>query len=299
MEEKSTLKSFNASPHFSIKHTNYFEIYDTLLSQFIDREIIFLEVGVLDGGSLFMWRDFFGENARIIGVDLNPEAIKWRDYGFEIYIGNQSDPKFWSDLFKTVGTVDVILDDGGHRNDQQIATLTGALPHVKDGGLIIVEDTQTSFMKFESFQKYSFVGFLKTKIKSLYARSDELVLSSDIYSKTVHSIEFFTGICVLHIDRTKCANTQRIENDGARNNSDDFRYDNDGRLLNFLRFSYDWISWDHISEKRLKKYPLLCKFLKLKIIRFILRIFIVPIRFFFYLQIRVCNFFNLRRILKG
>ena len=42
-----------------------------------------------------MWRKFFGNKARIIGIDINPIAKKWEKNGFEIFIGNQSDPNFW------------------------------------------------------------------------------------------------------------------------------------------------------------------------------------------------------------
>lgn len=140
-----------------------------------------------------MWREFFGKDARIIGVELNPEAIKWREHGFEIFIGDQSDPRFWVDFFLEVGDINVLLDDGGHQNDQQIVTVKSALPHVLDGGQIIIEDTQTSFMKFESFKRYSFVSYLQNRIKSLYARSDELNLVNDIFSKSIHSLEFLLG----------------------------------------------------------------------------------------------------------
>lgn len=37
----------------------------------------FVEIGVLDGGSLFMWRDYLGKDAEIIGIDLNPDAKRW------------------------------------------------------------------------------------------------------------------------------------------------------------------------------------------------------------------------------
>ena len=83
-----------ASPYRSIKHESYFEVYDFLLEEYIGRDITFVEIGVLDGGSLFMWRDFFGEKARIIGVEINESAKVWEDYGFEIFIGSQSDPKW-------------------------------------------------------------------------------------------------------------------------------------------------------------------------------------------------------------
>ena len=75
---------------------------------------------MIGGGSLFMWRDFFGDKARIIGIDFNPNAKKWASAGFEIFIGNQSDEKFWSEFNNTVGPIDVVLDDGGHTYKQQI-----------------------------------------------------------------------------------------------------------------------------------------------------------------------------------
>lgn len=53
-------------------HTTYFHAYDELFMQYRGQKIVFVEIGVLGGGSLFMWRDFFRKNARIIKVDLNP-----------------------------------------------------------------------------------------------------------------------------------------------------------------------------------------------------------------------------------
>ena len=70
-------KAYIASPHRSIKHTTYFQVYEQLFKPYRNKKITFVEVGVLDGGSLFMWRKFFGKKARIIGIDLNPEAKKW------------------------------------------------------------------------------------------------------------------------------------------------------------------------------------------------------------------------------
>jgi hypothetical protein len=299
MNSKSTLQAFTNSPYFSIKHTNYFDIYDKLLSKYVGKDITFVEIGILDGGSLFMWREFFGKDARIIGVELNPEAIKWREHGFEIFIGDQSDPQFWVDFFLEVGDIHVLLDDGGHRNDQQIVTVKSALPHVLNGGLIVVEDTQTSFMKFESFRRYSFVSFLEDKIKSLYARSDELVMKGDAFSDSVHSMEFFTGVCVLHIDRELCVSTQRIENDGNRSYQSDFRYNTDSKLQDGLRNAYNWISWDYLTKERVEKYPRVGKLAQVTIIRNLIRLWIIPIRFLLYFSIQFFNMMNLKKIIKS
>ena len=67
-------KAFLDSPHPSSKHSTYFPAYDDIFTKYIGKEITFVEVGIFDGGSLFMWRNFFGKQARIIGIELNPEA---------------------------------------------------------------------------------------------------------------------------------------------------------------------------------------------------------------------------------
>ena len=91
MKNLNSYKSFMKSPYNSIKHSTYFDSYDYFFNDYIGKEITFLEIGVLAGGSLFMWRDYFGPKARIIGIDFNPNAKKWEEHGFEIFIGSQSD----------------------------------------------------------------------------------------------------------------------------------------------------------------------------------------------------------------
>ena len=75
-------------------------------------------MGVLNGGSLFMWRQYLGSQARIIGIDFNSLAKHWEKDGFKIYIGSQSNPEFWTNFYKSVGMIGVLLDDGGHTNEQ-------------------------------------------------------------------------------------------------------------------------------------------------------------------------------------
>ena len=140
-------KCYKKSPYRSTKHSSYFHVYAELLEQYRGKPITFIEVGILDGGSLFMWREFLGAHARIVGIDLNPQAKRWEKDGFEIYIGSQSDSIFWKELFEKVGDADVVLDDGGHTYEHQIVTAHECIPHIRNGGLLIVEDTHTSYFK--------------------------------------------------------------------------------------------------------------------------------------------------------
>ena len=118
-----------------------------LFSKYVNKKLVFVEIGVLDGGSLLMWRKYFGNKSRIIGIDLNPNAKKIaKNNKIEIFIGNQADRDFWKSFFNKVGKIDILLDDGGHTNKQQILTSTN-VKHIRDGGMIVVEDTHTSYQK--------------------------------------------------------------------------------------------------------------------------------------------------------
>ena len=107
---------------YCTKHQKYFEIYEEILSKYVDEKVVVVEIGVLSGGSLLMWKKFFGEKARIIGIDLNEKAKELEKYGFEIFIGDQSKPEFWKTFFSKIGPIDILIDDGGHSNSDQIIT---------------------------------------------------------------------------------------------------------------------------------------------------------------------------------
>ena len=217
-------QSFIASKYNSKKHSSYFQVYDEIFQPYVGKKITFVEVGVLNGGSLFMWRDFFGPEARIIGIELNPLAKKWEDHGFEIFIGSQADPIFWENFFKQVGPIDVMLDDGGHFNDQQIITTLHAIPSIKDGGLLVIEDVHTSYMpKFNNPSKYSFINFAKSTVDSINARFPGVAATPNELGECIFSVSFYESIVTFKINRKKCFIPSEANNNGITNHAKDFR----------------------------------------------------------------------------
>lgn len=209
----------------SLKVDSYFQVYEALFRQFVGKPVVFVEVGILNGGSLFMWREYFGAQARIIGVDLNPAAMKWEQHGFEIHIGSQSDPDFWKRFYAKVGPVDVILDDGGHTNAQQIVTTVAAIDHVRDGGMIVIEDTHTSyFTDFGNPSRYSFISFAKRAADAVNARFPRVKAAPSRYGASVYSVQFFQSMVAFHIDRPRCFMSQSVRNEGLSSSAQDFRY---------------------------------------------------------------------------
>ena len=206
-------KTFTKVKNFSVKWESYFHIYEKILEQYKEKKITFVEVGVSAGGSLQMWRDYLGDKARIIGIDLNPEAKILEKQGFEIFIGNQSDPKFWKKFYEQIGTIDILLDDGGHRNIQQINTVHNSIQNINDGGLIIVEDTHSNYLKeFKNPSYFSFINFCNKIIENIHRRCAGINKNLNIYSEKVHSINFYESIVVFNSDSQKCFLSSMVAN---------------------------------------------------------------------------------------
>ena len=222
----SIYKSFSNSEKYSIKWSSYFQAYEKILSNYRNKKIKFVEIGVANGGSLFMWKKYFGKKAKIIGIDLNPNAKKLEKNGFKIYIGNQSDKKFWDHFYKKEGKIDIILDDGGHKNLQQISTVHYSLPYIKDGGKIIVEDTGTSYVKkeFNNPSKYSFINYAKNVVDNIHRRSPLLKKELSFYSKKIFLVEFFESIVVFSIDSKKCFKNKEVANKAKNEWAIDYRH---------------------------------------------------------------------------
>lgn len=227
MEDKEpkftpTIDCFYNQTQLTGKHSSYFPIYDKLFHPFVGTQLVFVEVGVMHGGSLYMWRDFFGKSARIIGID-NSVSAKQFSNDFEIFIGDQADPIFWEKFYSGIGQIDILLDDGGHRNNHQIQTVVSATPHIRSGGLIVVEDTHTSFMyEFGNPSRYSFMNFASTKAQNLTKRHKTVNKPDPLVSR-VHSIAFYDSIVAFFIDDENSKPGHTVSNNGRPTDAKDFR----------------------------------------------------------------------------
>ena len=89
------------------KWAHYFEIYDRHFARFRGREITILEIGVSHGGSLQMWKSYFGDKAQIYGVDINPQCKELEENNIKIFVGSQSDRRFLGEVRKAIPPVDI------------------------------------------------------------------------------------------------------------------------------------------------------------------------------------------------
>jgi len=184
------------------KYKHYFEIYDRHLNHFRGKEIVILEFGVSHGGSLQMWKNYFGEKAVIYGVDINPECKKFEDGNIKIIIGSQEDKQFLGELQKTLPAIDILIDDGGHTMLQQKLTFEYLFPLIKDNGVYIGEDLHTSywpsygggFRRRSNFIEYSkrFIDYLN--LPHIQKKFGEGPVK---YHKSVHSMHYYDSTLVI------------------------------------------------------------------------------------------------------
>ena len=133
------------------KWRHYFDIYHRHFAKFVGREVHIVEIGVFSGGSLDMWKSYFGPRCHVYGVDIEPACKNYEDDRVRIFIGDQADRDFWKTFREQVPVIDILVDDGGHKPDQQMVTLEEMLPHIRPGGVFLCEDVSWIHHRFAAF----------------------------------------------------------------------------------------------------------------------------------------------------
>jgi len=199
------LKTFKGISKYSKKYSTYFDVYSKHLEKF-QKPITFVEVGVFEGGSLEFWLKVLPKGSKVIGVEFNSEAMNIDLENIEIVIGDQGDSNFWDTFFNKFGKIDVLLDDGGHTNKQQIITVLSALPFMNNQGLILVEDTHFSYMReVGNPSKYSFINWAKFCVDSINERfvnrnsTDYIKQIENKIIQRIISVTFYESIVIFDI----------------------------------------------------------------------------------------------------
>jgi hypothetical protein len=183
------------------KWDHYFEIYERFFSRYRGKEVSLMEIGVSQGGSIQMWRKYFGKGLRIYCVDINEECRAFESETERMFIGSQEDPGFLRRIREELPPMDIVIDDGGHTMRQQILTFQHLFPLVKEGGIFLVEDTHTSYWRTFGGglgRRSSFIEYCKSLVDSLH--SDHMIKgkgpADDELTRSIGSISFFDSVVV-------------------------------------------------------------------------------------------------------
>lgn len=184
------------------KWHHYFDIYHRHLERFRGKSPVVVEIGVAAGGSLPMWHHYFGPGSRLIGIDVDPACRQFADDRTTIMIGDQADRQFLATVRERVPHVDILIDDGGHRMDQQIATFEELFPHLDANGVYVCEDTHTSLLPDWGGgigRSGTFLAYAKALVDRLHAwhSQDAAALQVDAFTRSTHGIHFYDSVVVV------------------------------------------------------------------------------------------------------
>lgn len=144
--------------------------YELFIRHFKDDTIALLELGIFNGSSLKMWRDYFN-NAVVYGVDIDERCRNLSEERIKVIIGNLSDCSFIQQLKKIEPSI--IVDDASHMWSHQIKAFIILWESLKSGGIYIMEDIHTSFRAIRdwgyddaSLSSYTFLCSLQEIVTS-------------------------------------------------------------------------------------------------------------------------------------
>ena len=197
-----------------VKWEKYFDFYGRILDQQAETSrseggsgapIRLLEIGVAEGGSLNLWREYFGDKAVIYGIDVDPRCASLPNVKAEVRIGSQTDPGFLSSVVEEMGGVDIVIDDGSHLSQDVVQSFLHLFPKLESPGYYFVEDLHTSYWpKWGGGlrRRQSSIEFLRTLVdvqNSFYfnANATKQSLPSAVSNATIQQITFSDSICAV------------------------------------------------------------------------------------------------------
>jgi hypothetical protein len=185
------------------KYEHYLDVYHRFFAKFVGKEVHVVEVGIFSGGSLDMWKSYFGPKCKVYGIDIREECKVYADDRVEIFIGDQADRTFWKSFKEKVPQVDILIDDGGHLPEQQIATLEEMLPHLRPGGVYLCEDILSDSNRFPAY----IYGLLR-RLNTFDYRPGDLMVDATPFQGAIHSVHAYPYVTVIEKSSTQIEHFQ-------------------------------------------------------------------------------------------
>nr|CAD2181002.1 unnamed protein product [Meloidogyne enterolobii] len=125
---------------------NYTGIYYRYFGPIRHRQLKFLEIGIYTGASVKMWESYF-PNAELHFIDVTDQYLTYRSNRSKYHFFDQSNEQKLQEFAMEIGVkFDIIIDDGGHGNDQIIKSFEALFPFLNEnGGIYVIEDLHTAY----------------------------------------------------------------------------------------------------------------------------------------------------------
>ena len=186
------------------KWPHYFDIYQRYLERYRGTGVRVLEIGVYRGGGLDLLRGYLGEDATLVGLDVDPVAAEVASVRHHVELGDQTDERVLRHVVDKHGPFDVVIDDGGHTMEQQIASASILIPLMPAGSTYIVEDTHTSYWPGHGGglrQPGTFVEWTKDRMDDLHGYHWSTDSPPASFTDRLDAIHVHDSVVVLDVGR--------------------------------------------------------------------------------------------------
>ena len=192
---------YGHSDRLANKWHHYLEIYDRHLARFRDRPVNMLELGIFCGGSLQIWKKYFGNEAVISGIDIEPRCANFAEDRIVTYVGDEADTGFLQRVARQLGRIDIVIDDASHLNPNQIHNFETLYPLVDENGVYVCEDTHTSYWSdYHGGLRApgSFIEYAKRLVDRLHAWyvDGDTESKDETFARMTHAIHFYDSMVI-------------------------------------------------------------------------------------------------------
>lgn len=154
---------------------SYIGAYEALLDHFRDKSINLLEIGVMYGSSVKMWKEYF-QKGNIYGIDIRPHVLKYNEDRIKIDLVNATKQDEIDKYLKDKNLkFDIIIDDGSHQIQDQLNTVGLLYPYLNEGGIYIIEDIQAIDSQKQYFEQLG-VPIEIIDLRSVKGRHDDVLI---------------------------------------------------------------------------------------------------------------------------
>lgn len=194
----------------------YAQHYEAHFHSIRHKKVSLLEIGIggygnpqSGGNSLRMWRTYF-PNGRIYGIDLYDKS-RCDSRRIKTFQGSQTNAQFLDSVVAEIGHISIIIDDGSHQNDDVLFTFHYLFPHLADGGIYAIEDTQTSYWPkyggnaVDRNDSRTVMGYFKSLVDGLNWAEFPGDYNPSYLDSNIKSIAFYHNLIIV----TKGSNRER------------------------------------------------------------------------------------------
>jgi len=195
--------------NLSDKWEQYLYEYNHIFQKFRGlNNLKLLEIGVQNGGSLQIWKKYFGAKSVIHGIDINKEVCKMiLGQGITLFCFDASDRIEFQNWKQNNFNYNIIIDDASHIQEHIITAFEVLFGDVIPGGYYVVEDIHTSY--WDTFlggvrKSNTAIEYFKKLIDviNFFHTDNNYKISLNAFEiycvQNIRSITFVDGMAIIH-----------------------------------------------------------------------------------------------------